>query len=101
MRGEANLAYDHFLATYKNIYDKSFPLKAYKGSKRTTLKQPWMTSGLLRASRKKARLYLKFVRNPTSENKKKLLYTKIILNLSDFAPSKGIMHPNLKNITTI
>jgi Reverse transcriptase (RNA-dependent DNA polymerase) len=71
--GEANKAYDLFLLMYKNAYDKSFPLVTRKNKGKSSYKQPWMTRGLLKSSRKKSLLYLKYLKNPNPDSKSKFI----------------------------
>jgi hypothetical protein len=69
--GETNKAYDLFLTQYKNTYEKAFPKICTKRKNGSSFNQPWMTKGLLKSSRKKEQLYLKYVKNPTLSNKNK------------------------------
>ena len=69
--GDASGAYDRFLIQFKDLYDKAFPIVSRGSKDKLRFKQPWMTRGLLKSSRKKANLYLKYVKNPTSANKSK------------------------------
>ena len=64
-----NDAYEYFLKVFSGIYDLAFPLKTFS-VKRKTLQNPWMTKGLLKSSKRKQKLYEKFVkkRSPRSEN---------------------------------
>src|SRR5688572_4116775 len=71
--GDANGAYDRFLIQFKDLYDKAFPIVSRGSKDKLRFKQPWMTRGLLKSSRKKANLYLKYVKNPTSANKRKFI----------------------------
>ena len=66
---DPNLAYTLFLAEFKNAYDCAFPqiLSGEKGQH--FRKQPWMTGALLKSSRTKSKLYLKYLKNPNSINK--------------------------------
>ena len=64
-----NDANEHFLKVFSGIYDLAFPLKNFS-VKRKTLQNPWMTKGLLKLSKRKQKLYEKFVkkRSPRNEN---------------------------------
>src|SRR6218665_3680804 len=68
---DPNLAYAIFYDLFKNAYDRVFPLKQISERKTNAPKQPWMTCGLLKSCRKKAKLYLKCIKNPNAENKAK------------------------------
>ena len=67
-----------FLSTYVGvdlrilsvIYDHAFPVKEMK-IKRKTLLNPWMSKGLQKSSKKKQKLYDKFLKNRTDQNKKR------------------------------
>ena len=67
-------AYNLFVKVIKASYDKAFPLKPKKISKKNTFHQPWMTQGLLNSIKKKEKLYIKYIKNPTPENKN--IFTK-------------------------
>src|SRR6218665_1391222 len=60
-----------FLKKVTKEYNKSFPLQLQAQSKRSTLKQPWMTPGLLKSARRQEQLHFKFIKDPTEENKTK------------------------------
>jgi exonuclease III len=70
---DANKAYDLFMKEYKRNYDKAFPRKTTINKGKPILKQPWMTPGLLKSSKKKAKLHLKYVKVPTLANKNKFI----------------------------
>ena len=52
-----NSAYNTFLHIYKHAYDKAFPLKNVKTSRRYIKRQPWITQGILNSSINKCRLF--------------------------------------------
>ena len=56
-----NDAYEYFLKVFSGIYDLAFPLKTFS-VKRKTLQNPWMTKGFLKSSKRKQKLYEKFVK---------------------------------------
>ena len=62
-------AYEYFLKVFSSIYNLAFPLKTFS-VKRKTLQNLWMTKGLLKSSKRKQKLYEKFVkkRSPRNEN---------------------------------
>ena len=64
---DANEAYNVFLRYFLSAYDKAFPLKKIELSSKT-LTSPWMSKGLLKSSRKKQKLYEKFLRLKTYRN---------------------------------
>ena len=63
-------AYDIFLQTFSRLYEKSFP-KIKVSIKTKTLENPWFTKGLLKSSKRKQRLYEKFLKQKTYENETK------------------------------
>jgi len=61
--------YDNFFSLFKTAYDSAFPpVHSSTGSHRK-FKNPWMTSGLLKSSKIKEKLYIKYIKNPTLKNK--------------------------------
>jgi hypothetical protein len=71
LQNDANSAYDSFTKTIVHNYNLAFPLRPKQISKRNSFLHPWMTKGLLRAIRRKEKLYIAYIRCPSSENKKK------------------------------
>lgn len=63
---DAELAYQLFFQTFNSIFHECFPLVKYKGKSNKT--KPWFSSGLLKSSIKKNKLYRKFLKNPTPYN---------------------------------
>ena len=58
---DANLAYDMFLDTFLIHFNVNFPLTKESFGKKTHLKKPWMTIGLLTSLKNRARLYKQFL----------------------------------------
>src|SRR6218665_3067887 len=58
-----------FLKKLRKNINKSFPLQLQAEYKIRHLKQPWMTSGLLKSARRQEQLYIKLIKDPTEENK--------------------------------
>lgn len=71
LQGRTNEAYDCFFQKYKSAYNNAFPLQENRITKNNKLRNPWMTMGLLKSTRKKNRLYIKYLKNPTQVNKTK------------------------------
>ena len=67
---EANSAFELFNKFFLNAYEKSFP-KIEKRIKKKVIENPWMTKGLLKSSKKKQRLYEKFLKSKTIKNEQK------------------------------
>jgi len=70
LANETNLAYDSFISLIKYNYDLACPLHIKKTSKKNTPQNPWMTKGLLNSVKKKEKLYIAYIKNPTLDNKK-------------------------------
>src|ERR1043165_8156647 len=68
-KNESNLAYALFIKLIQFNYDQAFPLRPRGTTKRKSAQNPWMTQGLLNSTKKKAKLYVTFVKNPTPANK--------------------------------
>ena len=68
-KNESNLAYALFIKLIQFNYDQAFPLRPRGTTKRKSAQNPWMTQGLLNSTKKKEKLYVTFVKNPTPANK--------------------------------
>ena len=71
----ANDAYNTFLKQFLELYNESFPIKEKKIKTKSIL-NPWFTQGFLKSSKIKQRLYNKFLKSPTEQNKEKYLNFK-------------------------
>ena len=60
-------AYEIFLDIFLNLYNQECPIEE-KNIKEKTLNCPWMTQGLIKSSRRKQKLYNKFLKNKTVIN---------------------------------
>ena len=63
-------AYNEFEKIFLLHYNIAFPKTEHR-IKAKTLKSPWMTKGLIKSSKKKQRLYQKFLKNKTLANEQK------------------------------
>lgn len=71
----ANTAYENFISVFKDLYENSFPEKLIShNSKR--FKNPWMTKGLLKSSKHKQKLYMKFLKKRSPENESNYKFYK-------------------------
>ena len=61
-----NEIYGTFLKTLTDIYDANFSIRKYI-SKDKGIKSPWITKGLKKASKKKQKLYIKFLKTEILE----------------------------------
>ena len=86
-REDCNVAFNKFSVVYKKAFDKCFPEKTVKLSNRMTPRHDWMTKGLMKSCVKKSKLYRKYCKNRTKENKKRYITyrnnLKKILRLSE------------------
>ena len=55
------------ILNYTEFYNKSFPIKFYRGKNLKTLHNPWLTTGILKSIKTKSRLYKLFLRKPSHE----------------------------------
>ena len=55
---------------FLNIYNTCFPVKKIE-IKKNKLLSPWITSGLIKLSKHKQKLYVKFLKTKSFENEKK------------------------------
>ena len=62
-----NDAYSIFLEKFRAVYDIHFPLKKIK-LKTKDLKSAWITAGIKKSSKRKQRLYTKFLKNRNQKN---------------------------------
>src|ERR1043165_1556362 len=61
------------MVEYKRNYDKAFPIKPNRNKGKPVFKNPWMTRELLKSSKRKAQLHLKYIKAPTLANKNKFI----------------------------
>ena len=64
---DPNKAYKYFLNIFIDIYDQSFPKLEVKVKFKSN-QNPWITKGIAKSSKKKQRLYEKFLKNGTPKN---------------------------------
>ena len=64
-----NEAYNNFLKIFSDLYDVTFPKKEIE-VKSKYLNTPWITIGLRKSSKRKQRLYEKFLKKRTLDNAK-------------------------------
>ena len=67
---DVNEVYGHFIGKSNTLYDKCCPKSTKRvNNQKRKIKSPWITYNLLKCIRRKNRLYKKFLRKPTEENK--------------------------------
>ena len=64
---DANAAYNQFLETFLSHYNTFFPKKKIK-IKTKNLASPWITRGIVKSSKRKQKLYEKFLKRRTNRN---------------------------------
>ena len=64
---DPNEVYDKFLKTFSSMYEIYFPISKIK-IKSKNLLSPWITKGLLKSSKRKQRLYDRFLKHRTYRN---------------------------------
>ena len=65
---DSNEAYKAFLERFLFLYDKYFPIRKIK-IKAKDLENPWITNGIKKSSKKKQRLYQKFLKKRTEKKR--------------------------------
>ena len=71
-----NTVYKNFFNTFLNTYDKYFPTIRIK-IKAKTIQNPWITKVITKSSKKKQKLYERFLKNRTPQNEQKYKTIKI------------------------
>ena len=66
---DPNKAYKYFLDIFTGIYDNSFQKREVKVKFKSD-QSPWITKGIAKSSKKKQRLYEKFLKNRSPKNEK-------------------------------
>ena len=61
---DPNIAYDEFLKIFLSHYNSIFPMKKIQ-IKSKNLASPWITSGIVKSSKRKQKLYEKFLKHKT------------------------------------
>ena len=79
-----NQSYDYFIKTFSPIYDNCFPIKVIE-IKTKKLLSPWITKDIKKSSKRKQKLYEKFLKKKSPKNEKeykdyKQLFEKIKKN---------------------
>ena len=75
-----NDAYEYFLKVFSGICDLAFPLKTFS-VKRKTLQNPWMAKGLLKSSKRKQKLYEKFMKKEVHDMKTFIKHVNLIFKV--------------------
>ena len=80
-----NTAYESFFDKFFKTYDKYFPKVRIK-IKAKTIQNPWITKGITKSSKKKQKLYERFLKKRTPQNEQKYKNYK---NLFETIKKKG------------
>ena len=64
---ETNSKYETFFKIFSELYEKHFPLKDFQ-IKVKDLQAPWISKGLKKSSKQKQKLYIKFLKNKSTQN---------------------------------
>ena len=64
---DPNIAYNEFLKVFQLLYNKYFPKRRIK-IKYKNLESPWITRGIIKSSKRKQRLYEKYLKRKTPQN---------------------------------
>ena len=75
---DPNKAYKYFLDIFTDIYDNSFPKSEFKVKFKSD-QSPSITKGIAKSSKKKQRLYEKFLKNRTPKMKRHIKLIKTFL----------------------
>ena len=82
---DSNLAYNEFLDTFTSLNDDCFPRVKIKVKAQNSFR-PWITKGIAKSSKKKQKLYEKYLKN---RNPKNLATYKIYKNLFETTKRKS------------
>ena len=62
-----NVSYNLFSNKFLSLYEKHFPLKTFNIKTKNIL-SPWITKGIMKSSKQKQKLYIKFLKNKSTRN---------------------------------
>ena len=84
---DVNKTYETFLSTFLDIYETNFPYKLVT-VKPKDVKNPWMSKALKKSSIQKQKLYVKYLKQKTTESEEtykdyKSLFNKLIKRAKD------------------
>ena len=96
---DANSEFDHFYSVLTKTIDKIAPEIEIKISRNKTVRDPWVTKGILNSIRRQKKLYLEQLRDTTITNKYKSYRNQ--LKGSSEKPKFPILRRNVKNTNKI
>ena len=78
----ANTSYNLFLEIINLFYERSFPVRTITCRRNQRKREPWITQGILKFAKIKAKLYRRKLNTSTTENNSKYrLFCKIFLRI--------------------
>ena len=82
---DPNEAYNKYISQYMDIFNKNFPIKTIKMTRKYAKKEPWVTKGITISSVRKSKLYKLKMKKRDEPNKQKYLeyckiYKKVVRN---------------------
>ena len=92
-----NVAYNLFITDFTNIYEKHFPIKE-RNIKSKNIASPWMTKGLCKSSKRKQKLYNKFLKSRTTTNETNYKNYKNLFEKIKKGSKNNIIQNNYLNI---
>ena len=76
----ADISYQNFITKFSSIFEDSFPMRRFRLNRKRAPRKPWVTPGLAKSCSTKEKLYKKFTKNPSLENKLKYIAFRNKLN---------------------
>ena len=93
---DPNKAYDEFLNIFTSLYDIYFPIKKIK-IKSKNLASPWITTGIIKSSKRKQMLYEKWLKRKTTYNNEAYKNYKRLFETIKEKSKKNYFNKHLKN----
>ena len=98
---DTNKAYMSFLKILSSVYDEVFPKESIRLKTKSIL-SPWITTGIRKSSKKKQKLYQKFLKRRTSENEARYIeYRKLFESIRKKAKKSYYSKQIIKHIGNI
>ena len=90
---DPNESYEKFIAILASAYDKFLP-KSWIKVRHNKNSTPWITRGIANSSKRKQKLYEKFLKNSTSENEMNYKNYRRLFESAKRKPNKKITPNN-------
>lgn len=91
-------AYDNMVKLVKSSVDKHCPIKKVIQNSNNNASKPWLTKGIIKACRRKNRLYYRFVNNRTQENECRYKRYKAVLSNVIAGSKKNYIQTSLQSV---